>query len=224
VAVATSARLALRSAPEPRVPAGLAAAALEEAAREAAEEAPNVRAIGDVGTPRWYRLLAGAGVAAAIVLAGALILPRIGEGGDGFGRVGSAVDGSQEDAVAPAPQGPASKVEAIAGDLSDEEVRSAALELFDGAAAVPNASAVPAQGENAFSLAVSRAEGCLARAFPHLAGRRAARLWRADYLGEETYVGFYLESPGADLPAGYVRVWIASVKGCQVVASTQIVP
>ena len=230
VRLATAAREALRSAPTPASPAGLADAAIAEAGRIAAARAPEVTPLRPSAsqrprpsTPRW---LAIAGAAAAVALI-ALIIPRLGQPG---GSTSTAAAGAS-DAARPA----ATTVEVQHVDYgSDILARVAAT--FDAAgvgSAVPQAEGTasgttgtipPLAGPDAAVALVPERLGAATRCLDHAYDNQGGTLTRvilARYNGQPAYLGVYLQSPGAGLAPNLVLVVVASVKGCDPLATGQ---
>ncbi len=221
---------------EPVAPAGLAEGAIDEANRVAGERHPEVEAISSShrrrpNAPRW----AAIATAAAVIIAIALIGPKLGQAPSTVAQEGAA--GAR---VAPTGYPPPSAVEILqhvnytSDDLvtTTQRLRSAALENDSGEAADGATTMAPSMSDAAtgFSSAgtltaadsrsvrrVPSATRCLTRAF----GDPQGTLWRiilARYEGEQAYIGAYLVSPGAGLPATELRLDVASVDGCDVLA------
>ena len=233
------ARIGARAAgslPEPAAPAALAERAIAEANRAARERHPEVAAVSSShrrrpNTPRW----AAIATAAAAVIAIALIGPKLGQ------APGTAAQESAAGAlVAPTgyPRPTAVEIQHLnytndglmktTQRLKDAALRAAAnTEAADGATAMtPQASGVvgfDAGAQNdaaALSVArVPRATDCLTRAFGDPQGA-LVRIIYAKYEGQPAYIGAYLVSPGAGLPASELRIDFASVPGCEALAQT----
>jgi len=232
VHLATAAREALGSAAEPAAPKGLADAAIAEAERLAATRAPEVAPLRSSvlhrprpSTPRW---LAIAGAAAAIALI-ALVVPKLGQPGS------SSV--SEAAGAADAARSPATTVEVQKVDYgSDVLARVAAT--FDSADVTGVGSAPVAEGsvsttagvasplagpDAAVKLAPERlpaATRCLGHAYDNQGGT-LIRVILARYDGQPAYLGVYLQSPGAGLGPNLVLVVVASVDGCDPLATGQ---
>lgn len=232
VRLATAAREALGSVSTPAPPAGLADAAIAEAERLAAARAPEVTPLRSSAsqrprpsTPRW---LAVAGAAAAIALI-ALVVPKLGQPGSSPASL--AAGAGAGDVAHPS----ATTVEVQDVDYgSDILARVAAT--FDSAyvagvgspgsaegAASGTAGPIPtlAGPEAAVKLAPERlraATRCLDHAYDNQGGT-LTRVILARYDGQPAYFGVYLQSPGAGLEPNLVLVVVASVNGCDPLAT-----
>jgi len=224
VRLATAARHALEAAPAPAPPAGLAEAAIAEAERMAAARAPEVRSLGTSASqrprpsaPRW---LAVAGAAAAIALI-ALVVPKLGQPGTS--------PASEAAGAADTARPPATTVEVQDVDYGTDFLARVAVafnapaaDAVAGAASGTSAPISPLAGpEAAVSLAPEQlpaATRCLDHADDKQAGT-PTRVIRARYENQPAYLGIYLQSPGASLPPEVVLVVIASVHGCDLLAT-----
>ncbi len=233
------ARMGARAAgslPEPAPPAGLAERAIAEANRVAGERHPEVEAISSShrrrpNAPRW----AAIATAAAVVIAIALIGPKLGQAPSTVAQEGAA-GARVVPAAYPRPSAVAIQHTNYTTDglvKTTQRLRSAAVEAgtaeVDGDATMaPSmsdaAAGFSAQGSltAADSWSVRRvpsATSCLTRAF----GDPQGTLWRiilARFEGQQAYIGAYLVSPGAGLPATELRIDVASVRGCDILAQT----
>jgi len=231
VRLASAAREALAAAPSPAPPARLADAAIAEAEDlAAARRRAEPSAIGSVShrprpaTPRW---LAIAGAAAMIAIV-ALIVPKLGQPGESP----ASMAGAAHDAGRPA----ASTVEIQHVDYGADFVGRFAA-AFDGAASGPGSPTVTAEAAGSSAGPLPAVEGpdeavklaphllpaatrCLARAYDNQDGT-LTRAIRARYAGEPAYLGVYLQSPGAGLDPNVALVVVASVPGCDLLATGQ---
>jgi anti-sigma factor RsiW len=231
VRLAIAAREALAATPSPAPPAGLADAAIAEAQELAAARTREGSAPRDLAshrprpsTPRW---LAIAGAAAVIALV-ALIVPKLGQPGTSPASFAAGAS----DAARPA----ASAVEVQHVDYGANFLPefAAAYDSVAGAnvgAPAPDAgeaaspgpiSTVAGQGE-AVKLVPERlpaATRCLDRAYDNQGGT-LTRVILARYAEQPAYLGVYLQSPGAGLEPNVVLVVVASVQGCDLLATGQ---
>ena len=231
VRLAAAGRDALADTIVPAAPAGLAEAAIAEAAAIAGAHAPEVASLGTPAsqrprpaTPRW---LAIAGAAAAIVLI-AIMVPKLGQPGTTT-RSEAAVAGGAQDVAHPAATAVEIQDVDYGADILDR-VAATYDRAFVGAAPVEGAasgSALPqatlAGPETAVKLSAERlpaATRCLARAYPDQGGT-LTRAILARYEGEPAYLGVYLLGPGGGLPPDVVLVVVASVDGCEPLTTGQ---
>jgi len=192
VALARSARRALASLADEPVPAGLGAAAVAAASREAGATA---------ATPWWYR---GAGFAAAAAVVGllAIALPRLVS--DEPAPPSSALEaGAAPDAAAP---GAARQVELLDTDFTPETLADLAIAAGSPPTVI---SAEAATLEDATAV-----RQCLLSAFPELEGT-AVLLIRARFQGADAYIGVFEAGPGAGEPPDTRTAFAASVDGCR---------
>jgi hypothetical protein len=223
VALATAGRDALRSLPEPVVPAGLGDAAIAEAERRAREVAPGVTPLrgggGRADGPAWYRWAGGAAAAAAALLVLVVALPNVGGDDISTSQVDSALPGDAE--LAPRA---AETVEVLDVDLDVEDVQALALGYRAGAeGAERDTGATGASGSIAASdpTGPEVALGCLREAVPELDAQEPARLIAARFEGTPAYLGIFLSGPGAGQPPDTATVWVVSREGCEILSSTQ---
>jgi len=230
VRLARAGKRAAGALPTPAVPPDLAERAIEEATRVARERSPEVAAISSAerrrpNAPRW---LAAATAAAAVIIAVALIGPKLGQS---QGSVAEQAAGAAGGALAlPSPTAVEIQHENYTfGGLSTttQALRSTYASFAADAEAGPVAApastltAGPSIGKT-FALAPNRlvpATDCLARAFVHTKGQ-LVRVILARYEGQPAYFGVYLVSPGAGLPPNELRLDVASVQGCTILAES----
>ncbi len=221
---------------EPAAPTGLAERAIAEANRVAGERHPEVAAISSShrrrpNAPRW----AAIATAAAAVIAIALIGPKLGQAPSTVAQE-TAAGARVVPAAYPRPSAVAIQHTNYTTDglvKTTQRLRSAAVEAgtaeADGDATMaPSmsdaAAGFSAQGSltaaDSWSIRrVPSATSCLTRAF----GDPQGTLWRiilARFEGQQAYIGAYLVSPGAGLPATELRIDVASVRGCDILAQT----
>jgi Putative zinc-finger len=232
VRLAAAGKRAANSLPAPTVPAGLSDAALAEAERIAAGAHPEVASIaaGARRRPNTQRSV-GLVTAAAVVIAIALIAPNLG---------GSSGSVAEQAASAPAAGAGASsaasdasqRVLAADKDFTPQQLQDAttsaqqALRAED--AATTSAGSVGfAAADTAFgyfagtpstSTTVPEATGCLHRAFRSAEGK-LVRVLVAKYNGRAAYFAIYVVAPG-DGSSGELRIDVASVDGCQILAQS----
>jgi hypothetical protein len=231
VRLAIAAREALAATPSPAPPAGLADAAIAEAQEKAAARAQEGSAPRDLAshrprptTPRW---LAIAGAAAVIALV-ALIVPKLGQPGSSPASMAAGA----ADTAQPA----ASTVEVQHVDYSTDFLAEFAA-AYDSVAGAQGGPPAPVPGEAASPGPISAVAGqeeaakllperlpaatrCLDRAYDNQGGT-LNRVILARYAGQPAYLGVYLQSPGAGLEPNVVLVVVASVHGCDLLATGQ---
>jgi anti-sigma factor RsiW len=221
---------------EPAAPAGLAERAVAEANRVAGERHPEVAAISSShrrrpNAPRW----AAIATAAAAIIAIALIGPKLGQAPSTVAQEGAAA-GTVATTAYPRPTAvEIQHVNYTTDQLlkTTDQMRAAALEDGPGEAAADGAATLaPSASDGAafggqgtlttatrLAARVPRATDCLRRAFGDPHGSHV-RIILARYEGQQAYIGTYLVSPGADLPATELRIDVASVRGCDILAQT----
>jgi anti-sigma factor RsiW len=228
VASATAARDALRALPQPTMPPGLLDGVREEAERTAAERSGGAVTPlgGGARAARWQKAIAALGAAAAVLLIGGLILPKL--GGADTTRIAASEDaGGANGAQAPtALEG----TRATAVDVSDTDYDAVsagelAQDVASGgstqgvfATAGPDGASAPAQEADTASL--DAATACLRTAFGSLPGD-PIRLIRARYERDPAYLGIFLIGPGADQPATTAKVLIADADSCATLGSAE---
>jgi putative zinc finger protein len=210
IALAASARSALRSLPEVPAPPGVASRALDEAGG---------RRFDDGGTPRWYRVGGIVAAAAAALLVLTLVLPHIGQG------EGSGSDAARGKAEAPA--GDAREAAALAAP-SGIEIRhvnydnTSLTELtssFQGGASGGVASDAQVPGSLKFGSQVQtdKALACVAQSAPDESGNLQS-LIRARFENTPAYLAVFLEGPGAGQPDDSVTVWVFATEDCRILS------
>lgn len=231
VRLAIAAREALVAIPSPAPPPGLTDAAIAEARELAAARTREGSRPRDLashrprpGTPRW---LAIAGAAAVIALA-ALIVPKLGQPGTSPASLAAGASNTAQPA--------ASAVEVQHIDYGANFLPEFAA-AYDSVAGAQGGSPVPAAGEAATPGPVSTVAGsadavklvperlpaatrCLDRAYDNQGGT-LTRVILARYAEQPAYLGVYLQSPGAGLEPNVVLVVVASVHGCDLLATGQ---
>jgi hypothetical protein len=232
------ARMGARAAgslPAPAVPAGLSERAIAEANRVAGERHPEVAAISSSrrrpSAPRW----AAIATAAAAVIAIALIGPKLGQAPSTVAQEGAAAGGRVAPTAYPRPSAVEIQHVNYTTDglvkatqrLKDTALRAATNGTEGATTMTPSMSdgaAFGGQGTltaaDSYSVArIPRATDCLTRAFGDPQGA-LMRIILAKYEGQPAYIGAYLVSPGAGLPASELRLDVASVHGCDFLAQT----
>jgi putative zinc finger protein len=233
VRLARTGKTAGGAVPSPTAPSGLADAAIAEANRIAGGRHPEVASMPGrdrrrPNAPRW----AGLATAAAVVVAIALLAPKLGQSSGSVAEIaagGSASGTSAPEAVS-ASLPPATAVEVQHVDYSADRLTDAARSLRATLEA-PSAAGQAAQAADAgtqFGVATPNALStdrlgpatrCLQRAFVQPEGR-LVRVILATYNGQPAYFGVYLVSPGAGLPSDELRIDVASVHGCGILAQS----
>lgn len=197
VELARRAVAALSALGEEPVPLGVTAPVLAQARREAE---PWWR------SPRWA---VGLAAAAALVLAGALVLPQVLRGpargsGEGAGATAAARDADRGAMGLAAP--PLPPLEARDVDLDERAAKRLALQA---ARPSPSAEAPAASSDAAVS--------CLVSSGATLDDRHVlVRLISARYLGTPAYLGVFREGPGGDRPATRIVVWVVAQDDCRI--------
>jgi hypothetical protein len=201
VELARRAVTALSTLGEEPVPLGVTAPVLARAER-AAE--PRRR------SPRWA---VGLAAAAALVLAGALVLPQVlrdpAGPGPGGATMGVAENAERDAAGLAAPGLPT--LEVWDADLDERGAKRLALQ-----AAEPAASPTVGEPYGPTSSA-DEALSCLLASGAVLDDRHVlVRLISARYLGTPAYLGVFHEGPGGDEPPTRVVVWVVAREDCRI--------
>jgi anti-sigma factor RsiW len=234
VRLASAGRQIATGLPEPATPPGLADAAIQEARGLAAGRAPEVVPIDSGSRPRptTSRWLAIAGAAAVVVLI-AVAAPRI-------GRPGTVQEAAAPAAAAASAVPAATAVEVRHANVTFARLASAAQSLrstadFAGAGAgaspeVTNGASAPSPvlppvfdgSLEASPERLPAATQCLEQAFEQEATGTLTRVVQARYEGTPAYFGLYAVGPGAGLPPTQLRLLVASVNGCEILAQTTL--
>jgi hypothetical protein len=143
---------------------------------------------------------------AAVVVAIAIALPNVGDGGK---------QRAEEDAAASAEvqaaEGGARANDDVAFAVEDKNYDEKALQqLVSSSADAVSSEQAPLAG----ALADPAAVRCVERAVPDEATGRLSRVIRARFQGRAAYVGLYLESPGAGERPDLVAAWVAARDDC----------
>jgi hypothetical protein len=216
VAVARSARAALRALPEVAPPAGVASRVLS---KTAIDEPGNTTAGANLAAERWRRLVAVAAVAAAVGL-GLLIVPRIGNVSE------DAATGGVNQEEAGVTERAAARLERSLTDLDAAALEGLAVTTAGGATSAGDAEAVGAAtpAETGFEVGgtvnarpqVRDAARCFARVAPE--GGTLVRGLIGTFDGTPAYVGVWEVGPGAGQPADLVQVWAVARDGCRILS------
>jgi hypothetical protein len=215
------AREALRSLEAAPVPARIEAAAVAEAERQVAGSPGTVTSLArdDRAAQRWYRVAAGAGIAAVLLLGIAVALPRIGNEANPA-SMPAAEDAGGRGGLAPTAAG---ALEIVDRDLNDDDLRSLAeaarAELDPTEAGTPRPANGFASAEDAAGLAP--ATDCLRRAFEQLPGA-PVRMIQARVDGTPAYVGVFESGPGAGQAPDAFYVLAAASEDCRILSSTRV--
>jgi len=201
VEVARRAVAALAALREEPVPLGVTAPVLARAER-AAE--PRWR------SPRWA---VGLAAAAALVLAGALVLPQVLRGpaapGPGGATMGVAENAERDAAALATPGLPPPEV--WDADLDERGAKRLALQ------AAERAASPTAEYRRGGDAAADEAVSCLTASGAVLDDRHVlVRLISARYLGTPAYLGVFREGPGGDQPPTRVVVWVVAREDCRI--------
>jgi len=216
VAVARTARSALRALPVATPPPGVADAAIAEASAQPTS-IDTARPRSDPSTTR--RWLAAAAVAAAIGLI-AVAAPKLGPSPSQSMAAGS-------DAAADQSFAKAAGVEVVDANVSQTQLATVAAALGGVQPAEAAASGVSLgetaqppdlQARHVLPAELPHAAACLDQAFGDTPGT-LTRVLGARFEGTPAYFGLYAVGPGAGLPPTRVQLLVASVRGCDVLAS-----
>jgi hypothetical protein len=216
VAVAGSARAALRSLPEVGPPTGVASRVLS---KTATDEPGRTAAGANLTAERWRRFVAVAAVAAAVGL-GLLIVPRIGNVSEDAATSGANPEGAE------VTEGAAAALERSLTDLDAAALEGLAVTTAEETTSVGDAEAtgVSSPAEVGFEVGgtvtaqprVRDAARCLARVAPE--GGILVRGLIGTFDGTPAYVGVWEVGPGAGQPADLVQVWAVARDGCRILS------
>jgi Putative zinc-finger len=202
---AGEARAALRGLAAPAAPPVIGDRAVAEARRAAAS--------GAARNP-WARALPALGVAAAIVLAVAVFLPRIGDEAE------SPVTAAGDAASAPAAS--ATAVEVIDHDFSLADVAALAADVPIAAGGSGAEDAATAFGDATVTTrAVTPAIECLTEAFRELPGT-PVRVFQAHFEHEAAYLAVVEAGPGGGQAADRRYVLVAAQDDCRQLQQTRV--
>jgi hypothetical protein len=214
VALARAARSALRALPVATPPPGLAEGAIAEASRPTQAADPRSK---PSTTRRW---LAAAAVAAAIGLI-AVAAPKLGPSPAQSMAAGS-------DAAADQSFARATGVEVVGANVSQAQLATVAAALggiqpgeVAPASGVSSAATVQPpdlQAGRVLPAELPQAAACLDQAFGDTPGT-LTRVLRARFEGTPAYFGLFAVGPGAGLAPTRVQLLVASVRGCDALAS-----
>lgn len=213
IAMASSARSALRGLDDVPAPEDIGSLAIQEASGHR-----GVAGLG--GTPRWYRVGGLVVAVAAGLLVFTLVLPRIGQSDD--------AGGDQRELGAAAGDAEAGKLNAASGiEISHENYDNTSLTALisslaagdsaGGSMAVASAPPIPlATGSQA---QVNKALACIVRSAPDETGD-LKRLIRARFEGTPAYLAVFTEGPGAGQPADRAIIWVFATDDCRILSSS----
>jgi anti-sigma factor RsiW len=201
VAVARRAVAALSTLGEEPVPLGITAPVLARAERAAPLRSRS---------PRWA---VGLAAAAALVLAGALVLPQVLRGpagpSPGGATMGVAEDAEREAAELATPGLP--PLEVWDADLGERGAKRLALRSARLAPSPAPDNAFAATGGADEALSCLTASGAVLDEQHVL-----VRLISARYLGTPAYLAVFREGPGGDQPPTRVVVWVVAREDCRI--------
>jgi hypothetical protein len=144
--------------------------------------------------------------AAAVVVAIAIALPNVGDGGKQ-----RAAEDAAASAEVQATEGGARANDDVAFAVEDKNYDEKALQqLVSSSADAASSEQAPLAGAHADPAAVR----CVERAVPDEATGRLSRVIQARFQGRAAYVGLYLESPGAGERPDLVAAWVAARDDC----------
>ena len=214
----------------PAVPPDLAERAIEEATLATRERNPEVAAISSAdrrrpNAPRWLAATA----AAAVIIAVALIGPKLGQSPATVTEQAAGAEGGALALPSPSAVEIQHQNYTFGGLSATTQALRSTYTSFAAADAEAAANAAPAATLTAgpstgrtVALSPGRvrpATDCLTRAFLHTDGT-LVRVILAKYEGQPAYFGVYLVSPGAGLPPKELRLDVASVHGCTILAQS----
>jgi hypothetical protein len=213
IAMASSARSALRDLHDVPAPEDIGSLAIQEASGH--RGAPGVG-----GTPRWYRVGGLVAAVAAGLLVFTLVLPRIGQRDDAGGdkRELSAAAGDTE----------AGKLIAASGiEISHENYDNTSLTALISSLAAGDsaggsmaaASAPPIPLATGGQAQVNKALACIVRSAPDETGD-LKRLIRARFEGTPAYLAVFTEGPGAGQAADRAIIWVFATDDCRILSSS----
>ena len=214
IAMASSARLALRGLDDVPAPEDIGSLAIQEASGH--RGAPGVG-----GTPRWYRVGGLVAAVAAGLLVFTLVLPRIGQSDDAGG-------GDQRELSAAAGDAEAGKLNAASGiEISHENYDNTSLTALISSLAAGDsaggsmaaASAPPIPLATGGQAQVNKALACIVRSAPDETGD-LKRLIRARFEGTPAYLAVFTEGPGAGQPADTAIIWVFATDDCRILSSS----
>ena len=214
IAMASSARSALRGLDDVPAPEGIGSLAIQEASGH--RGAPGVG-----GTPRWYRVGGLVAAVAAGLLVFTLVLPRIGQSDDAGG-------GDQRELSTAAGDTEAGKLSAASGiEISHENYDNTSLTALISSLAAGDsaggsmaaASAPPIPLATGGQAQVNKALACIVRSAPDETGD-LKRLIRARFEGTPAYLAVFTEGPGAGQPADTAIIWVFATDDCRILSSS----
>ena len=213
IAMASSARSALRGLDDVPAPEDIGSLAIQEASGH--RGAPGVG-----GTPRWYRVGGLVAAVAAGLLVFTLVLPRIGQSDD--------AGGNQRELSAAAGDTEAGKLSAASGiEISHENYDNTSLTALISSLAAGDsaggsmaaASAPPIPLATGGQAQVNKALACIVRSAPDETGD-LKRLIRARFEGTPAYLAVFTEGPGAGQPADTAIIWVFATDDCRILSSS----
>ena len=213
IAMASSARLALRGLDDVPAPEDIGSLAIQEASGH--RGAPGIG-----GTPRWYRVGGLVAAVAAGLLVFTLVLPRIGQSDD--------AGGDQRELSAAAGDTEAGKLSAASGiEISHENYDNTSLTALISSLAAGDsaggsmaaASAPPIPLATGGQAQVNKALACIVRSAPDETGD-LKRLIRARFEGTPAYLAVFTEGPGAGQPADTAIIWVFATDDCRILSSS----
>jgi hypothetical protein len=214
IAMASSARSALRGLDDVPAPEDIGSLAIQEASGH--RGAPGVG-----GTPRWYRVGGLVAAVAAGLLVFTLVLPRIGQSDDAGG-------GDQRELSTAAGDTEAGKLSAASGiEISHENYDNTSLTALISSLAAGDsaggsmaaASAPPIPLATGGQAQVNKALACIVRSAPDETGD-LKRLIRARFEGTPAYLAVFTEGPGAGQPADTAIIWVFATDDCRILSSS----
>lgn len=198
VELARRAVSALSALGEEPVPLGVTAPVLARA-RRAAE-------------PRWrQRWAVGLAAAAALVLAGTLVLPQVlrGPADEQRGAMMQAAEDADREATELAGP-PLPSLEAWDADLDERAAKRLALQAVE-------AEPSPSPGAYEHDTVADEALSCLLASGATVDDRHElVRLISARYLGTPAYLGVFREGPGGGQPPTRTVVWVVAKDDCRI--------
>jgi len=214
IAMASSARSALRDLRDVPAPEDIGSMAIQEASGH--RGAPGVGGT----SPRWYRVGGLVAAVAAGLLVFTLVLPRIGQSDD--------AGGDQRELSAAAGDTEAGKLSAASGiEISHENYDNTSLTALISSLAAGDsaggsmaaASAPPIPLATGGQAQVNKALACIVRSAPDETGD-LKRLIRARFEGTPAYLAIFTEGPGAGQAADRAIIWVFATDDCRILSSS----
>jgi hypothetical protein len=219
IAMASSARSALRALDEVPAPEDIGSQAIQEAAGRAAPAAD--------GTPRWYRVGGLVAAVAAGLLVFTLVLPHVGQNSSDDSGGAEAATAGRDGQSSKVLFGPASSIE-IRHENYNNTSLTALITSYASAAdsggsagggAPPATEAAQAPAPFGSQAQTDKALACIVQSAPDETGD-LQRLIRARFEGTPAYLAVFTEGPGAGQPADRAIIWVFATDDCRILSSS----